>query len=61
MEDFDTDSGWVTQSGWSISGGTANCDGTANNALRQNFSLPIGTLRIKFDVTARTQGIVNLW
>ena len=58
---FDTDSGWVTQSGWSISGGTANCDGTANNALRQNFSLPIGTLRIKFDVTARTQGIVNLW
>ena len=58
---FATDSGWVTQSGWSISGGTANCDGTANNALRQNFSLPVGTLRIKFDVTARTQGIVNLW
>lgn len=58
---FLTDSNWVTQSGWSISGGTANCDGTANNALRQNFSLPVGTLKIKFDVTARTQGIVNLW
>ena len=59
--DFATDSDWTKQAGWTISGGTANCDGTANNALRQNFSLPVGTLRIKFDVTARTQGSVNLW
>jgi len=58
---FATDSDWVKQAGWTISGGTANCDGTANNALRQNFSLPVGTLRIKFDVTARTKGSVNLW
>ncbi|MDB4245981.1 hypothetical protein N9824_00390 [bacterium] len=58
---FSADSDWIKGTGWSISGGTANCDGTANNAVRQNFSLPTGTLRIKFDVTARTLGSVNLW
>ena len=58
---FDTDSNWVKQAGWSISGGTANCDGIANNALRQNFSLPVGTLRIKFDVTTVTQGSVDVY
>ena len=59
--DFATDSDWNKGAGWTISGGTANCDGTANNAISQNFSLPTGTLRIKFDITARTQGSVNLW
>jgi hypothetical protein len=59
--DFATDSDWNKNAGWTISGGTANCDGTANNAIAQNFSLPTGTLRIKFDITARTQGGVNLW
>ena len=58
---FATDSDWNKNAGWTISGGTANCDGTANNAIAQNFSLPTGTLRIKFDITARTQGAVNLW
>ena len=59
--DFATDSDWNKGAGWTISGGTANSDGTANNSIFQNISLPTGTLRIKFDVTARTQGSVNLW
>ena len=58
---FDTDSDWTKQSGWTISGGTANSDGTSNNAINQYFSLPTGTLKIKFNVTAITQGRVRLF
>jgi len=59
--DFATDSDWTKGSSWTISGGTANSNGTANDALNQSLSIPTGTLRIKFDVTARTQGSVRLF
>jgi hypothetical protein len=59
--DFATDSNWDKGSGWSISGGAASSDGTSNNDIRQSLSIPTGTLKIKFNVTAITQGSVRLF
>ena len=59
--DFATDSDWTKGSGWTISGGAASSDGTANNDIRQSLSIPTGTLKIKFNVTAITQGSVRLF
>lgn len=59
--DFATDTDWSKGAGWTISGGSANSDGTGLNSITQLVSLPTGTLRIKFEVTARTQGNVRLF
>jgi hypothetical protein len=52
---------WTLGTGWSFGDGVASCDGTGNNALYQLISLPTGRLKIKFDITARTQGSLALW
>ena len=60
--DFATDSGWNKQPGWTISDGTANYDGSGNNYMSQNIGFSDGkTYKIKFDVTAISQGTINLY
>ena len=60
--DFATDTDWNKQPGWTISDGTANYDGSGNNYMSQNIGFSDGkTYKIKFDVTAISQGTINLY
>ena len=62
--DFTTDVDWNKNPNWTISGGTANADGTSNADMNQ---IPYGGYpgigdiwRIRFEITARTQGQVRV-
>jgi hypothetical protein len=59
--DFATDSDWNKGSAWSIANGVAISDGTDNNSITQSILLPIGKIRVKFDVTSISQGSVRLF
>ena len=62
--DFTTDADWNKNTNWTISGGTANADGTSNADINQipDGGYPaIGEIfRIRFEITARTQGQVRV-
>ena len=53
--------GWNVQEGWSIGEDKAICDGSTNNYVRQVLSLPVGNLKVTFEVDSYTSGTLNLW
>jgi len=52
---------WTVQEGWSIGEDKAICDGSTNNYVRQVLSLPVGNLKVTFEVDSYTSGTLNLW
>ena len=53
--------GWNVQEGWSIGEDKAICDGSTNNYVRKVLSLPVGNLKVTFEVDSYTSGTLNLW
>jgi hypothetical protein len=52
---------WSVQQGWSIGENKAICDGTTSNYVSQALSLPVGNVKVTFQVDSYTSGTLNLW